>query len=153
MHRCLGKRKLLSCVYVLHKTGRFTLLTCNDSKEMCKNGDARTMLLCCQSKPIAFLPFSLPSPSSLLKLSNDFGNITPGRHIFCNVTNFKETLEGFYSHAELFTYRTQCINYNSVFCKQFDMDVIYSVMLLILKRLSWKRLYCIVLYCIVCHVN
>ena len=53
--------------------------------------DARTMFLFFQSKPIAFLPFSLPSPSSLLKLSNDFGNITPGRHIFCNVTNFKET--------------------------------------------------------------
>ena len=107
--------------------------------------DARTMFLFFQSKPTAFLPFSLPSPSSLLKLSNDFGDITPGRHIFCNVTNFKETLERVYSHAELFTYRTQCINYNSVFCKQFDMDVIYSV-ILILKRLSWKRLYCIVLY-------
>ena len=65
----------------------------------------------------------------------------------------KRLRNGFYSHAELFTYRTQCINYNSLFCKQFDMDVIYSVMLLILKRLSWKRLYCIVLYCIVCHVN
>ena len=60
---------------------------------MCKNGDARTMFLFFQSKPIAFLPFSLPSPSSLLKLSNDFGNITLGRHIFCNVTNFKETSE------------------------------------------------------------
>ena len=58
----------------------------------------------------------------------------------------KRLWNGFYSHAELFMYRTQCINYNSVFCKQFDMDVIYSVMLLTLKRLSWKRLYCIVLY-------
>ena len=29
-------------------------------------------LLFCQSKPIAFLPFSLPSPSSLLKLPNDW---------------------------------------------------------------------------------
>ena len=114
--------------------------------------DARTMLLFCQSKPIAFLPFSLPSPSSLLKLPTDFGDITPGRHIFCNVTNLR-LRNGFYSHAELFTYRTQCINYNSVFCKQFDMDVIYSVMLLILKRLSWKRLYCIVLYCMSCELK
>ena len=88
--------------------------------------DARTMFLFCQSKPIAFLPFSLPSPSSLLKLPTDFGNITPGRHIFCNVTNFKETLERVYSHAELFMYRTQCINYNSVFCKQFDQNEHFS---------------------------
>ena len=29
-------------------------------------------LLFCQSKPIAFLLFSLPSPSSLLKLPNDW---------------------------------------------------------------------------------
>ena len=65
----------------------------------------------------------------------------------------KRLWNGFYSHAELFTYRTQCINYNSVFCKQFDMDVIYSVMLLILKRLSWKRLYCIVLYCMSCELK
>ena len=33
-----------------------------------KKRDARAKLLFCQSKPIAFLPFSLPSPSSLLKL-------------------------------------------------------------------------------------
>ena len=30
--------------------------------------DARAKLLFCQSKPISFLPFSLPSPSSFLKL-------------------------------------------------------------------------------------
>ena len=32
--------------------------------------DARSELLFCQSKPIAFLPFLLPSSSSLLKLPN-----------------------------------------------------------------------------------
>ena len=35
-----------------------------------KNRDASAKLLFCQSKPIAFLPFSLTSPSSLLKLPN-----------------------------------------------------------------------------------
>ena len=35
-----------------------------------KKGDARAKLLFCQSKPIAFVPFSLPSPSSLVKLPN-----------------------------------------------------------------------------------
>ena len=35
---------------------------------MYKKRDARAELLFCQSKPFAFLPFSLPSPSSLLKL-------------------------------------------------------------------------------------
>ena len=33
-----------------------------------KKRDARAKLLFCQSKPIAFLQFSLASPSSLLKL-------------------------------------------------------------------------------------
>ena len=35
-----------------------------------KKRDARAKLLFCQSKLNAFLPFSLPSPSSLLKLPN-----------------------------------------------------------------------------------
>ena len=37
-------------------------------KKCTKKRDARAELLFCQSKPIAFLPFSLTSPSSLLKL-------------------------------------------------------------------------------------
>ena len=37
---------------------------------MYKKRDARAKLLFCQSKPLAFLPLSLPSPSSLLKLPN-----------------------------------------------------------------------------------
>ena len=35
-----------------------------------KKRDARAKLLFCQSKPIALVPFSLPSPSSLVKLPN-----------------------------------------------------------------------------------
>ena len=38
------------------------------AKKRTKNRDARAKLFFRQSKPIAFLPFSLPSPSSLLKL-------------------------------------------------------------------------------------
>ena len=38
------------------------------AKKCTKKRDARAKLLFCQSKPIAFLPFSFSSPSSLLKL-------------------------------------------------------------------------------------
>ena len=38
------------------------------AKKCTKKRDARAKLLFCQSKPIGFIPFSLPSPSSLLKL-------------------------------------------------------------------------------------
>ena len=37
---------------------------------------SRAKLLFCQSKTIAFLPFSLMSPSSLLKLRNEFATST-----------------------------------------------------------------------------
>ena len=37
-------------------------------KECTKKRDARAELLFCQSKLVAFFPFSLTSPSSLLKL-------------------------------------------------------------------------------------
>ena len=37
------------------------------AKKCTKKRDARAKLLFCKDKPIAFLPFSLPSPSSLLK--------------------------------------------------------------------------------------
>ena len=39
-------------------------------KKCTKKRDARAELLFCPSQPIAFLPFSLTSPSSLLKLPN-----------------------------------------------------------------------------------
>ena len=51
--------------------GTFTLYSCSDGKEMYKKRDARAKLLSCQSKPIAFLPFLLLSPSSLLKLPDE----------------------------------------------------------------------------------
>ena len=42
------------------------------AKKYTKERDARAKLLFCQSKPIAFLPFSFTSPSSLLKLPTNF---------------------------------------------------------------------------------
>ena len=51
--------------------GTFTLYSCSDGKEMYKKPSRRAKLLSCRSKPIAFLPFLLPSPSSLLKLPNE----------------------------------------------------------------------------------
>ena len=44
------------------------------AKKCPKKRDARAKLLFCQSKPIALLPFSLTSPSSLLKLPYDAGS-------------------------------------------------------------------------------
>ena len=41
------------------------------AKKCTKKRDARAKLLFCQSKPIGFIPFSLPSPSSLLKLPSN----------------------------------------------------------------------------------
>ena len=52
------------------KLGTFTLESCSENKKCTKERDARAKLLFCQSKPIAFSPFSLPSPSLLLKLPN-----------------------------------------------------------------------------------
>ena len=40
------------------------------AKKCTKERDARAELLFCQSKPTGFSPFSLPSPSLLLKLPN-----------------------------------------------------------------------------------
>ena len=65
------KRKPLSCVHVLHKTWIETYLrhSCAVTAKKCTNNlDARAELLFCQSKPIAFLPFSLTSYLSLSKL-------------------------------------------------------------------------------------
>ena len=41
------------------------------TKKCTKKRDARAKLLSRRCKPIAFLPFLLPSPSSLLKLPNE----------------------------------------------------------------------------------
>ena len=43
------------------------------AKKRTKKRDARAESLFCQSKRIAFLPFLLTSPSSLLKLPNTSG--------------------------------------------------------------------------------
>ena len=48
---------------------------------MQKKRDARAKLLFCRSKPVAFLPFSLPSPSSLLKPPVVGGNNSLGKVI------------------------------------------------------------------------
>ena len=51
------------------KLGTFTFKSWNDGYEMYQEPCcARANLLFCQSDPVAFLQFSLPSPSSLLKL-------------------------------------------------------------------------------------
>ena len=65
------KRKWFSCVPVLDKTCIYALSRCSratTAKKCTKKRDARAKLLFCLSKPIVFLPFSLPSPSSLLEL-------------------------------------------------------------------------------------
>ena len=67
------KRKTLSCVHVRHKTWNKEFSRRSrgvTAKKGTIKRDARAELLFCQSKPIAFLPFSLPLPSSLLKLPN-----------------------------------------------------------------------------------
>ena len=48
---------------------QFYVLRAVTAKKSTKKRDARAKLLFCQSDPIAFIPFSLPSPSSLVKLS------------------------------------------------------------------------------------
>ena len=59
------KRKWLSCVPVLHKTdvklGSLTSQSCSDGKKCTKKCDTGAKLLFCQSKPITFFLFSLPS--------------------------------------------------------------------------------------------
>ena len=59
-------------VHVLHKNNVklsiFTPQPCSDLKQTSKKHDASAELLFCQSKPIAFLLFSLTLPLSLLKL-------------------------------------------------------------------------------------
>ena len=75
--RTNGKRSL-SCVLVLQKPRKkseishFSRRSCAVKAKKCtKKRDARAELLFFLIKPVAFLPFSLPSPSSLLiKLSD-----------------------------------------------------------------------------------
>ena len=70
------KRRLLSCGPVLDKTlnkafsRRSRALT---AKRCTKKCDACAKSLFCQSKPVAFLPYSFTSASSLVKLLRPHG--------------------------------------------------------------------------------
>ena len=60
-----GKRKIRRRVFTSSITRHCLTVT---AYKCTKNRDARTKLLFCYSKPIAFLTFSLPLPLSLLRL-------------------------------------------------------------------------------------
>ena len=65
------KKVVVLCSAILDKTWKKALSRrsrATTAKKCTKKSDARAELLLCQSKPIAFLPFLLPSLSSLLKL-------------------------------------------------------------------------------------
>ena len=74
-----SKRDSSSYAHVIEKNvklGNFRRSRAATGKKCTRKRDARAKLLFCQCKPIAFLPFSLTSPSSLLKLliiSNETG--------------------------------------------------------------------------------
>ena len=63
---------------------QFHVVVVHDGKGMYQKRDARAKLLFCNLNLLAFLPFSLPSPSSLLKLPSikDGGLQLP--HAFTN---------------------------------------------------------------------
>ena len=68
------KRKLLSCVPVLDKTWIQAFSRCSRAtmaKKCTKKAWCTCKVVVLLIKPIAFLPFSLPSASSLLKLPID----------------------------------------------------------------------------------
>ena len=68
------KRKLLSCVPVFEKTWIQALSRCSratTAKKCTEKAWCTCKVVVLLIKPIAFLPFSLPSPSSLLKLPID----------------------------------------------------------------------------------
>ena len=74
----LSSEKKNSCLPPQNvKLGSFTSYSrAMTAKKCTKKHYARAKLLFCLSKPIAFLPFSLPSPSSLLKLTTIGGRVT-----------------------------------------------------------------------------
>ena len=58
--------------FIKREIGKVLRRSCEMTAKKCtKTRDARAKLLFCQSKPIAFSPFSLMSPSSLLKVPGD----------------------------------------------------------------------------------
>ena len=72
--RTISKKKLgVAFTYsTLHALSLTETVSCRNrattAKKCTKKRGARAKLSFCHNKPIAFLPFSLPSPSSLLKL-------------------------------------------------------------------------------------
>ena len=73
LYRSSGKEKQSRCLVFTSSTKREIKAFSHRSRAVMarkctKKRDARAKLLFCQSKPIVFLPFSLTSPSSLLKL-------------------------------------------------------------------------------------
>ena len=74
----LSSEKKNSCLPPQNvKLGSFTSYSrAMTAKKCTKKHYARAELLFCLSTPIAFLPFSLPSPSSLLKLTTIGGRVT-----------------------------------------------------------------------------
>ena len=73
LYRSSGKEKESRCIMFTSSTNRkikhfHVVVVQRRQRNVQKKRDARVKLLFCQSKPIAFLPFSLQSPSSLLKL-------------------------------------------------------------------------------------
>ena len=74
LHQSSGKEKESCCLVFSSSTKRkfrnfHVVVVQQRQKNVPKKRDARAKLFC-YSKPIAFLPFSVPSPSSLLKLPN-----------------------------------------------------------------------------------
>ena len=67
------KKNSSSLVYVLYNINvQFGIFMCSDGKEMYKKAWCTCKVVFFLSKPIAFLTFSLASPSSLLKLPLKF---------------------------------------------------------------------------------
>ena len=69
------RKKVFSCVHTFHtkrenRHFHVVIAQWGQKKNVQKKCDARAKLLLCQSKPVAFLPFSVTLPSSVLKLPN-----------------------------------------------------------------------------------
>ena len=73
LYQISGKEKESRLVFTSstkRDTRHFHVAVVQRRQRNVQKSDARPKLLFCQSKPIAFLPSSLPSPSSLFKLPN-----------------------------------------------------------------------------------
>ena len=71
LYQSSGKEKESCClVFPSSKQKKHVKLGTSIVQRRLKNRDRRAKLLCFKSKPFAFLSFSCPSPSSLLKLPN-----------------------------------------------------------------------------------